>query len=116
MHELALSQNILEVARDHMGEAQRLKRVVVSCGPFSGVEGDALAFCFGIAAEHMGLGGACLEIRRPAVEAVCPACGARSRIDTMWAVCDGCGHAPLTAEGGRELQIVEIEVEEVDHV
>ncbi len=116
MHELALSQNILDIARDHMGEARRLKRVVVSCGPFSGVEGDALEFCFGITAEHMGLGGARLEIRCPAAEAVCPACGARSQIDTMWAACDKCGHAPLTAQGGREFQIVEIEVEEVEHV
>ena len=116
MHELALSQNILDIARSHMGDAHRLKKVVVSCGPFSGVVADSLDFCFSITAEHMGLAGAALEIQLLETEATCPACGVRGAIDSMWASCGACGHAPLTAEGGRELKIVEIEVEEVDGV
>lgn len=116
MHELAISRNILDVAKTHMADGQRLKKVVVECGPFSGIVTEALDFCFAVTAEHMGCRGAALEIHQLETGTVCPACGARSSVKSMWASCDQCGHAPLTAQGGRELRVTMIEVEEVRDV
>ena len=116
MHELAISQNILDVAKAHMEGQQRLKKVVVECGPFSGIVAEALDYCFSVTALHMGYRGAALEIHELEAQAVCPVCRTQTAIKTMWATCDQCGHAPLTAQGGRELRVTSIEVEEARDV
>jgi len=116
VHELAVSQTICSAARSHLPEGQRLTKVVVECGPFCGVVPEALEYCFPIAAEHCGIPGAALELRLLEAEATCPACDAGFAVDTMWTPCPECGHAPITARGGRELNLVGIEVEEEDDV
>jgi hydrogenase nickel incorporation protein HypA/HybF len=112
MHELALSHQICRVARDHLGDGQRLVKVVVECGPMSGVVPEALEHCFPIAASAGGLDGALLELRRLRARARCPGCGRPVEVASMWDVCPGCGHAPLTVTDGRDLRVVELEVEE----
>ena len=116
MHELAISQSICQTARSHLGAGQRIVKLVVECGPFSGVVPEALEYCFPIAAEHHGIPDAVLELRRLRADAECPACAARFTVDTMWTLCPECGRGPITAHGGRELSLVEIDVEEDDHV
>jgi hydrogenase nickel incorporation protein HypA/HybF len=112
VHELALSQTICEAARAHLHEGQRLTRVVVECGPFAGVVPEALEYCFPVAAEHLGIGDAELELRLLTADAECPACAARFAVATMWDTCPECGRGPVTARGGRELNLIEIEVED----
>jgi hydrogenase nickel incorporation protein HypA/HybF len=111
MHELALSHQICRVARDHVPDGQRLVAIVVECGPMSGVVPEALEHCFPIAAEDAGLHGARLELVRLKASAVCPGCGRAIEIDSMWDPCPACGYAPLTVHDGRDLRVVEIEVE-----
>ena len=43
-------------------------------------------------------------------EATCPECLKKFDIDSMWANCIYCGYAPLSVEGGRDLQVKEVEV------
>jgi hydrogenase nickel incorporation protein HypA/HybF len=112
MHELTLSHQICRVARDHLGHGQRLVRVVVECGPFSGVVPDALEQCFPIAASQSGLDGVLLDLRRLRARARCSGCGESVEVASMWDACPGCGHAPLTVTDGRDLRVVELEVEE----
>lgn len=112
MHELALSHEICRVARDHLGAGQRLVKVVVECGPLSGVVPEALEHCFPIAAAAGGLDGARLELRRLRAAAVCPGCGRAVEVESMWDTCPACGRGPLTVRDGRDLRVVELEVEE----
>lgn len=116
MHELALSQQICRVARDHMGAGQRLVKVIVECGPMSGVVPEALEHCFPIAASASGLDGARLELVRLKAAAVCSGCGIGVEVESMWQVCPDCGYGPLTVHDGRELRVVELEVKEPDDV
>ena len=116
MHELMLAQQICRVARDHMGAGQRLVKVVVECGPMSGVVPEALEHCFPIAASSSGLDGARLELMRLTASAVCPGCGCRAEVETMWDDCPSCGYLPLTVHDGRELRVVELEVKEPQDV
>lgn len=116
MHELSLAQNICDVVKPLVSSKHKLKSVVVECGPFCGVQSEALEYCFSIVAPAAGLGQAALEIKKLKAEASCPACGSCLDIDTMWATCNKCGHGPLTAKGGREFRVKEIELEEVDNV
>jgi len=112
MHELALSHQICRIARDHLPPGRRLVKVVVECGPMSGVVPEALAHCFPIAAADGGLDGARLELVRLTAAATCPGCARGVEVESMWETCPGCGYGPLTVRDGRDLRVVEIEVEE----
>ncbi len=116
MHELSLAYNICNTASAHVGPGQKLKTIIVECGPLSGVVPESLEFGFSIAAAESNLDGVKLELRLLKARATCPACGERFDIDSMWTTCIRCGHAPLTVEGGRELMIKEIQVEEENDV
>jgi hydrogenase nickel incorporation protein HypA/HybF len=113
MHELSIAENICDVALAHVTPGHRLTKIRVTCGPFSGVVAAALDFCFEITAKHKGATGAVLEIETPAAAGCCSRCGVVTEVTNIWTACKACGHAPLTVEGGRELRITNIEVEEV---
>ncbi|MDJ0763181.1 MAG: hydrogenase maturation nickel metallochaperone HypA [Myxococcota bacterium] len=112
MHELAISEAICEQVRPHVAEGQRLVKVVVECGPLCGVVPDALQYSFSIVAQHYGFDDVCLEIEVPETSASCSACGATFTIDDAWATCPICQHAPVSAQGGRELRVKHIEVQD----
>ena len=114
MHELALSQNILEAVRPHVGDGRRLLKVVVECDVGLGIVETSLDFCFDITAKHMGFDGAKLEIRINRARATCQACGNETTVDSLWESCPACGHAPLTVDAGRELRIANIEVQDLE--
>jgi hydrogenase nickel incorporation protein HypA/HybF len=113
MHELMLSHNICRVAREHLGPGRRLLKVVVECGPLCGVVGEALEACFELTAAEAGVAGARLELRMLRAAATCPGCDARFDVGSMWDVCPACGYVPVTVDGGRELRVAEIEVDDV---
>ena len=113
MHELSISQAICSTAKSHAGEGQRIKRIVVEYGPFCGIVPESLDYCFSITAEQMGLDDARLELRVLSAKATCQGCNARFDVESMWESCQSCGYFPVTVEGGRELRVSELEVEEV---
>ena len=116
MHELSIAEEILTTAKSHIHDGRKLRTVNVSLGPFSGVEKDALLFCFDLAAKHFDLEGAALVIEQLTASGICSACGKPGEVDSMWSPCEYCGHTPMTVEGGRELRITALEIEEEDHV
>ena len=116
MHELSIAEEILTTAKAHDGPNRRIARIEVALGPFSGVVRESLEFCFELAAKHFGMEGTELKIEQLTAEATCPACGIDTRVDSMWTVCAACGHSPLTVEGGRELRIDRLIIEEEEHV
>ena len=116
MHDLAIAEEILTTAQSYQGQGRRVTRIDVCIGPFSGVVRESLEFCFDLAAEHFGMKGTQLSIEQLTAEATCPACGVDTQVDGMWTVCTACGHSPLTVEGGRELRINRLIIEEEEHV
>lgn len=116
MHELAIAEEILTTAKTHIHSGRRLKRVNVALGPFSGVERESLEFCFELAAKHFGLEGAALVIEQLTAEGVCSSCGKSGEVASMWSPCVHCGHTPMTVDGGRELRITQLEIEEEEDV
>ncbi len=113
MHELLLAKQICDTVNAHVGKGQRVTNVVVECGPVSGVVPEMLESCFPIAAEESGLAGVQLDLRCLSAKARCAACGEAFYVETMWARCPSCDHGPVTIEGGRELSVKEIEVDDV---
>ena len=112
MHELALSQSILEAVKPHVESGRRLTKVVVECDVCLGIVETSLDYCFTITAKHMGFEGAVLEVHISEAEAACPACSATTKVASLFETCPSCGYAPLTVTGTRELRIAHIEVKE----
>jgi hydrogenase nickel incorporation protein HypA/HybF len=113
MHELALTQSIVElVTRCGRQEGlQRVTRVVVEVGAAAAVEPEALNFCFGIVAADTVAAGADLVIERIALRGACRACGAEFEMAHLASPCPGCGAYGPRVLRGRELRVKSLDGE-----
>jgi len=108
MHELALTQEIVEILRERAGE-RKVRRVVIEIGKLSAVLPDAVRFCFDLCAEGTPVEGATLEILEPAGRARCRACAGDVTLDRPFGRC-ACGSSDLDWISGEELRVREMEV------
>ena len=107
VHELSIAQSLVEtaVAEARRNGATRVVRVELALGSMSGVQPDALAFCFPLVAKGTLCEDAKLEITAVPAEARCPACSGTPEVEHPMAPCPACGHWPLEVLGGRELTL-----------
>jgi hydrogenase nickel incorporation protein HypA/HybF len=109
MHELGITQEIVELAAGHARGA-KVVRVVVAIGKLTAVLPDAVRFCFELCSAGTVVEGAELEINEVPGRARCRACAAEVALDQPWGQCAACGNADLEWLAGRELTIKTIEV------
>jgi hydrogenase nickel incorporation protein HypA/HybF len=113
MHELSIAQSIIELVTDaiHDQPGVRVSVVAVRLGPLSGVVSAALQTAFKQAAVAAGFGGAMLRIEETAVTILCPKCdGERPTPSPSEMRCSVCGTASGRVIGGREMEVVSIEL------
>jgi hydrogenase nickel incorporation protein HypA/HybF len=118
MHELALADSIVEIAKAHGGR-RRVRSVSVVVGALRQVVPGALAFAFALLTEDTTLEGAVLQVRTVPAVVRCRACGAASEQDGFPLSCRACDGADVEVTAGAELLVEELEVEEeaeVSHV
>ncbi len=108
MHELAITQEIVEILRERAGD-RKVRRVVLEIGKLSAVLPDAVRFCFDLCAEGTPAEGAALEIVEPPGRARCRACGGEVLLERPFGRC-GCGCTELDWISGEELKVREMEV------
>jgi hydrogenase nickel incorporation protein HypA/HybF len=108
VHELGITQQIVEIALERAG-AGRVTRVVVEIGKLSAVLPDAVRFCFELCCEGTPLEGARLEILEPPGRARCRACQGEVVLDRPFGRC-GCGSSDLDWISGEQLLIRELTV------
>jgi hydrogenase nickel incorporation protein HypA/HybF len=113
MHEMALTESIVEIAADAAKKegAAKVKRVCVEVGALSHVEPDALEFCFAAVSAGTIVEGAALEIDRVPGEGWCLDCGKTVAIAERFAPCPECGRAHVQMTAGDALRVREIEIE-----
>jgi hydrogenase nickel incorporation protein HypA/HybF len=111
MHELAITQSVVDQISERMGET-KVARVALQIGRLSGVVADSVRFCFDICVQGTPLEGARLEIIETAGRARCRGCGAAFDIEDLLALCR-CGSADLELLAGQELKIREVEIADV---
>ena len=109
MHELAITESVVEGVSERFGDA-RVLRVVLQVGRLSGVAVDAVRFCFDACARGTTLEGAVLVIDEIPARARCRTCGARLDLTDMLGVC-ACGSDDLQIEGGRDVRVREVEID-----
>ena len=108
MHELALSEDIVNAVRERLGE-RRVLRVRLEIGRLMAVVPEALEFSFEVCARGTSLEGASLVIDTVAARGDCRACGAQLELDDPIPLCD-CGSADVAISGGNTLRIKDVEV------
>ena len=113
MHELSITQSILDIALAHAQQARanRVLRVHLVVGELSGLVGEYIQFYFDFLSKETIAEGAELIFQHVPARFRCSNCGAEYVPgDTDW-TCPECGALQPTVIGGRELLVESIEVE-----
>ena len=117
MHELPVTENILEIALDasRKNGARRITAINLVIGELSSIVDDSVQFYFDILCKGTLAENATLRFRREPSIAVCLDCAyqfnASAPLETK---CPRCGGARLQVRGSREFFIESIEVEDED--
>ncbi|PRX51006.1 hydrogenase nickel incorporation protein HypA/HybF [Prauserella shujinwangii] len=109
MHELSIAQSIVSGITEQVGDRNVL-RVGLEIGRLSGVEVDAIRFCFDVVAAGTPVEGAELVIDEPPGRARCRGCGAESALADLLGGC-ACGGLDLEVLSGEQLRIREVRVQ-----
>ncbi len=108
MHELGITQEIIDIVTRHAKGAQ-VRRVVLEIGVLSAILPDAIRFCFDLCSRDTVAEGAELEIKETAARARCSACGREFTVEQPIGCCP-CGGIDLEWLSGDELRITQMEV------
>ena len=113
MHELGITQSIVEIADRTAREqgAVRIISVTVEIGALSGVIPESVEFCFASCSKGTLLEQSELLIERILGKGRCPGCGFELEIDPLTFSCPECGALGLERLQGEELRIKELEVD-----
>ena len=113
MHELAITQSILDIAQKAAGEhgAKQVRSVRIMLGEYSGVVPQCIQYYFDVISKGTIAQGAVLDIRRLPVVIRCSSCGGERQIDRLHVSCPLCGSTDLKLIQGREFYIESLEVD-----
>jgi hydrogenase nickel incorporation protein HypA/HybF len=113
MHELSIAQNIINIVRAEMRryDAKILKSVRLEIGAMSSVVSDSLSFCFDALISDTEFEGARLIIDIIPLHGICAGCDIEFEIKDYCFKCPFCMGRDITTVSGRELSIVEMEID-----
>lgn len=97
-----------EAKRQHFS---KVKTVWLEIGAMSGVEVEAMRFCFDVVIRHTLADGAKLEIIEVPAETWCLNCTQTVTVKQRYDACPHCGSYQLQVTRGEEMRIKELEVE-----
>lgn len=115
MHEMTLMESVRSIvleAKRHQ-PFERVRRVVLEIGKLSGVQEEAMRFCFDIVMEGSPAEGALLEIEEIPGKAWCNHCEAEVEVPSRLDPCPRCGGMPGKITQGTEMRVKGLEVEQV---
>jgi hydrogenase nickel incorporation protein HypA/HybF len=111
LHELAIAESVVEIARRHAAGRQ-VTKVYLKVGHLRQVVPSALAFSFELVAQGTPVEGAELEMEEVPVKGRCRECGAESQLTEFPLQCTACGTFDLEILQGEELYVESLELEE----
>lgn len=113
MHELAVTQSVLDLAVRHAEQAQseKITDLYLVIGELSSFVDDAIQFYWDIIAKGTLAEGSQLHIRRIPAELECLDCGVRFSFSMENYICPECESIRLRIGAGEEFLLEAIEVE-----
>jgi hydrogenase nickel incorporation protein HypA/HybF len=112
MHELAITQNILDIALEHAQKAgaTQIATINLVIGEMTGVAEECVRFYIGVLSRGTAAEAAELAVRRVPITARCRNCAQNFEVrDFRW-VCPRCQSTGSDVVGGKELFVESIEV------
>jgi hydrogenase nickel incorporation protein HypA/HybF len=113
MHEMSLAQGILEIVEEaaRAREARSVTSVCLELGALSGVEPEAIAFCFDAVARGTVAEGARLVIEAVPGRAWCLACNRSVPLARRDDPCPLCAGYQMQMTDGARMRVRELEIE-----
>lgn len=113
MHEMALAESVLDLVefRARREGCRRITTVRLEIGKLSGVEPEAMRFCFDAAASGTLAEGAALDIIERDGSAWCFDCERHTPLAARGAPCPVCGGYRLRLDEGSAMRVSELEIE-----
>jgi hydrogenase nickel incorporation protein HypA/HybF len=114
MHELAVTESLLEIAVRHAQaqEARRITDLHLVIGKWSSIVDDSIQFYWDIISDGTIAKGATLHFRRVPVLLVCQDCGKEYQPASDEFACPECGGTHGLVRTGEEFYLEAIDVEE----
>ncbi len=110
MHELTITQNIVDIAINEAKD-RRITAINLVIGELTSVVEESIRFCFNAISEGTAAEGAALSLVKVPALLECRHCSCRFGLDRE-GVCPSCGGIGGQVVRGRELYVESIEVEE----
>ena len=113
MHELAITQNILDIALRHADEAHAtsITNIYMVIGQLSSIIDDSVQFYWDFVSKGTIAEGAQLHFRRIPAEMLCKQCGNRFKLDGNDLACPKCGGVMITVVAGEEFSLEAIDID-----
>jgi hydrogenase nickel incorporation protein HypA/HybF len=113
MHELSVTESLLEIALRHAEEAdaQRITRLNIVIGELSSIVDESVQFYWDIVSEGTIAEGAELNFERVEGNLRCLACGHTFPLNYESFVCPACGEERVVPAGGDDFRLESIEIE-----
>ena len=110
MHELSITQDLVDLV---VAEAagRPVRRVALRVGRLSGIDPDAVRFCFGPCSAGTVAAAAALTIEWVPGHGRCCHCGATFAMDDYVGLCPHCDRARIEVTGGNDFILTALEVE-----
>ena len=110
MHELTITQNIVDIAVSEAGP-RKIRQINLVIGELSSVVEDSIRFCFDVISKETPAEGAILSVTTVPALIRCASCSCQFGYRGE-GVCPGCGKRGGEVVAGREFYMESIEVED----
>lgn len=116
MHEVTVTENILEITLRHAKEvkATRVTDIFLVIGDLSTIIDDSVQFYWDIISEGTMAEGARLHFERKKAQLRCLECGNVYEAPDQMSPCTKCGSVLISVEEGEEFYLASIDVEADD--
>jgi hydrogenase nickel incorporation protein HypA/HybF len=113
MHELSVTENVLEIACRHAEKAQAKKvtDIYLVIGKLSSIVDDSVAFYWDIISKETLCEDSVLHFKRIPAELVCQDCGTQYTLEDDLTPCPNCHSARVRVVSGDEFNLDSIEIE-----
>ena len=111
MHELAVTQSILDIALRHAQGAERITDINIVIGQFASIVDDSVMFYWDMISEGTIAHGAALHFERIPGEMVCGNCGHTFHPNDKAFECPSCSSGFVRIVKGDEFRVDSIDVE-----
>lgn len=112
MHELSIAQEIINIVEASLPSREtKVKTIRLKVGLLSGVLIDSLIFCFEAITNQTKLENVKLDIVETPIKVKCNDCEKENVLLEPIFICPNCNSFNLNLIEGKELELVEIEIE-----